>query len=70
MGVISDHKARAFGAAAARAFLKSDGTAGSGSSAAGPIQCDNVARLCARGFLSFRSTLSQWLFWPSGSTVV
>jgi len=30
MGVMSDHGAGAFGAAAARAFLKSEGTAGSG----------------------------------------
>jgi len=37
MGVMSDHNARAFGAEAARAFLKSDGTAGSGSSAAGAM---------------------------------
>ena len=34
MGVMSDHGAGAFGAAAARAFLKSEGTAGSGTFAA------------------------------------
>ena len=59
IGVMFDHNARAFGAAAARAFLKSDGprapvplpparcpdtTIGAADSACG----DNVARLCAR----------------------
>src|SRR5438874_5205025 len=37
LGVISDHKFLAFGAAAARAFLRSAGTSGSGSFAAGAI---------------------------------
>src|SRR4029453_12332135 len=37
LGVMSDHNARAFGAAAARAFRRSVGTVGSGSSAAGAI---------------------------------
>ena len=37
LGVISDHNARVFGAAAARAFLSAPGTVGSGSLSEGEI---------------------------------
>jgi hypothetical protein len=46
MGVMPDHNACAFGAAA-RAFRKSGGTLGSGSSPAGMISSDDVAYVCA-----------------------
>jgi hypothetical protein len=70
MGVMSDHSARAFGAAPARAFLRSAGISGSGSSAAGAISSVTTSPASApAASASFRSTLSQWLFWPSGSRV-
>src|SRR5213080_2825238 len=65
MGVMADHNTRAFGAAAARAFLRSAGTAvGSASSAAGAISSVTMSPASApAASRSFRSTLSQWLFW-------
>src|SRR5215471_3379981 len=67
MGVMFDHKARAFGAAA-RAFRRSAGTLGSSTSGASSSVTTSPA--CAPAdSLSFRLTLSQWLFWPSGSSV-
>src|SRR5262249_2947650 len=70
MGVMSDHNARALGAAA-RAFRRSAGTLGSGSARDGVIssvmRSPGSAPAASR---SFRFTLSQWLFWPSGSSVV
>src|SRR6478672_10744488 len=68
MGVISAHTARAFRAATARAFRRSEGTSGSGSSAAGDISSVTTSPVFAPALSrSFRSTLNQWLFWPSGS---
>src|SRR5438445_8736730 len=69
MGVMSDHNARAFGAAA-RAFRRSAGTLGSGSSPDGAIS-DVTTSLASAPAASriFRFTLSQWLLWPSGSSV-
>src|SRR5206468_9853792 len=70
MGVMSDHTVRAFGAAAARAFFRSGGTLGSGSSAAGAISRVTTSPASAPAASRiFRFTLSQWLFWPSGSSV-
>jgi hypothetical protein len=69
MGVMSDHNARAFGAAA-RAFRKSAGTLGSGSSPTGAISSVTTSPASAPAASRiFRLTLSQWLFWPSGSSV-
>src|SRR5213082_2012419 len=69
MGVMSDHNARAFGAAA-RAFRRSAGTLGSGSSPAGAISIVTTAPASAPAASRiFRFTLSQWLLWPSGSSV-
>lgn len=69
MGVMSDHNARAFGAAA-RAFRRSAGTLGSGSSLAGAISRLTTSPASAPAASRiFRSTLSQWLFCPSGSSV-
>src|SRR5213080_3437905 len=69
LGVMSDHNVRAFGAAAARAFFRSGGTSGSVSFPAGAISSVTMSPASAPAdLLSFRSTLSQWLFWPSGSS--
>jgi len=69
MGVISDHNARAFGAAA-RAVRRSAGTLGSGSVSDGAISSVTTSPASApAASRSFRFTLSQWLFWPSGSSV-
>src|SRR5436305_8546825 len=66
---MSDHNVRAFGAAAARAFRRSVGTSGSVSFPAGAISSVTMSPASAPAdLLSFRSTLSQWLFWPSGSS--
>ena len=68
MGVMSDHNARAFGAAA-RAFRRSAGTLGSGSSRAGAISSVTTSPASAPAASRiFRFTLSQWLPWPSGSS--
>ena len=59
----------AFGAAA-RAFRKSAGTLGSGSSPAGEISSVTTSPASAPAASRiFRFTLSQWLLWPSGSSV-
>src|SRR5207249_4493263 len=69
MGVMSDHNARAFGAAA-RAFRRSAGTLGSGSSPEGAISSVTTSPASApAASRTFRFTLSQWLLWPSGSSV-
>jgi hypothetical protein len=69
MGVMSDHNARAF-EAAARAFRRSAGTLGSGSSPAGAISRVTTSPASAPAASRiFRFTLSQWLLWPSGSSV-
>src|SRR5260370_16330714 len=69
MRVMSDQNARAFGAFA-RAFRRSAGTVGSGSFAAGAISSVTISPASApAASRSFRSTLSQWLFLPSGSSV-
>jgi len=69
-GVMSDHAARAFECAVARAFRRSAGTLGSGSSAAGAISSETMSPASApAASRSFRSTLSQWPPWPSGSSV-
>src|ERR1019366_5630727 len=69
-GVMSDHSARAFGWAAARAFRRSTGTLGSGSSATGAISSETTSPASAHAASrNFRSTLSQWPPWPSGSSV-
>src|SRR5207253_2413874 len=69
MGVMSDHNARAFGAAA-RAFRRSAGTLGSGSSPDGAISSVTTSPASAPAASRiFRFTLSQWLLWPSGSSV-
>src|SRR5438067_11297933 len=63
LGVMSDHTTRAFGAAAARALRRSVGTSGSVSLPAGAISSVTVSPASAPAdLLSFRSTLSQWLF--------
>src|SRR5438874_7963894 len=60
LGVMSDHNARAFGAATARAFLTSTGTFGSGSFAAGAISKVTMSSGSASAASrSLRSTLSQ-----------
>src|SRR5262249_44191835 len=66
MVVMSDHNARAFGAAAS-AFRRSGGTLGSSASSASSsvTTSPTSAPAASRNFLS---TLSQWLFWPSGSS--
>jgi hypothetical protein len=69
LGVMSDHNARAFGTAE-RAFRRSAGTLASSSSPAGAIS--SVTRSPATAPAAsriFRLTLSQWLLWPSGSSV-
>src|SRR4029453_16784448 len=59
-----------FGGAPARAFLRSAGTVGSDSSAADAISRVTTSPASAPAASpSFPSTLSQWLFWPSGSRV-
>jgi hypothetical protein len=69
MGVMSDHKARAF-SAAARALRRSAGTLGSGSFPTGAISSVTTSPASAPAASRiFRFTLSQWLFWPSGSSV-
>src|SRR5205814_9548145 len=69
MGVRSDHDARAFGAAA-RAFRRSVGTVGSGFAPAGAISRVTTSPASAPAASRiFRFTLSQWLLWPSGSSV-
>src|SRR5438094_10579360 len=69
MGVISDHNARAFGTAA-RAFRRSAGTLGSGSSSEGAISSVTTSPASApAASRSFRFALSQWLLWPSGWSV-
>src|SRR5260370_33675903 len=69
MGVMSDHKARAFGAAA-RVFRRSAGTLGSGCSPDGAISSVMTSPASAPAASRvFRFTLSQWLLWPSGSSV-
>ena len=69
LGVMSDHTVRVFGAAAARAFRRSVGIVGSVSAAAGAISSVTMSPASAPAdLLSFRSTLSQWLFSPSGSS--
>src|SRR5947208_892879 len=66
LGVMSDHNVRAFGATA-RAFFRSGGTSGSVSFPAGAISSMTMSPASAPAdLLSFRSTLSQWLFWPVG----
>jgi len=68
-GVMSDHNARAFGAAA-RAFRRSAGTLGSGSAPADAISSVTMSPASAPAdWRIFRLTFSQWLFWPSGSSV-
>ena len=47
MGVMSDHNARAFGAAVASALRRSAGMVGSGSSAAGAISRVTMSPACA-----------------------
>ena len=60
MGVMSDHTARVFEAAAARAFFRSVGISGSVSFAAGAISSVTMSPASAPAdLLSFRSTLSQ-----------
>src|SRR5262245_42745967 len=67
MVVMSDHTARAFGAAAS-AFRRSGGTLGS--TASGSISSVTTSPASApAASRNFRLTLSQWLFWPSGSSV-
>ena len=67
LGVMSDHNPRAFEGAAARAFLRSAGTAGS--AAVGAIsRVTTSPASAAAASRSFRFTFSQWLFWPSGSS--
>jgi hypothetical protein len=69
IGVMSDHNARAFGDAA-RAFRRSAGTLGSGSSPDGAISSVTTSPASAPAASHiFRFTLSQWLLWPSGSSV-
>src|SRR6266436_5340265 len=69
MGVMSDHNTRAFGAVA-RAFRRSAGTLGSGSSPDGAISSVTTSPASAPAASRiFRFTLSQWLLWPSGSSV-
>src|SRR5262245_19642464 len=67
MVVMSDHNARAFGATAS-AFRRSAGTVGSSASGAISSATTSPASAPAASRI-FRFTLSQWLFWPSGSTV-
>src|SRR5262249_32099588 len=70
LGVMSDHTARVFAAAAPRAFFRSAGIAGSSSLAAGAISSVTTSPASAPAASRiFRFTLSQWLFWPSGSSV-
>src|SRR5262245_43408271 len=66
--VMSAHNARAFGADAASAFRRSGGTLGSSASGASSsvTMSPATAPVASR---NFRFTLSQWLFWPSGSSV-
>src|SRR5437899_2910035 len=65
--VISSHNARAFGSAAS-AFRRSAGTVGS--SASDPSSSVTSSPESApAALLNFWFTLSQWLFWPSGSSV-
>src|SRR5262245_40113626 len=65
---MSAHNARAFGAAAASAFRKSGGTLVS--TASGAISSVTTSPAFApAASRTFRFTLSQWLFWPSGSNV-
>src|SRR5262245_37033033 len=66
--VMSAHNARAFGAAAASAFRRSGGTLGSSASGASSSVTMSPATAPAAS-RNFRFTLSQWLFWPSGSSV-
>src|SRR5438477_5784021 len=67
---MSAHTARAFGWAAARALRRSAGTLGSGSSATGAISSETTLPASApAASRNFRSTLSQWPPWPSGSSV-
>src|SRR5947207_15003506 len=69
LGVMSDHNVRAFGAAAARAFFRSVGTSDSVSFPAGAISSVTMSPASASAASrSFRSTLTQWLFWPSASS--
>src|SRR5437660_9095937 len=69
MGVMSDQTARAFGPAA-RAFRRSAGTLGCGSSPTGAISSVTTSPASAPAASRIvRFTLSQWLFWPSGSSV-
>ena len=69
MGVMSDHEARASGAAAS-ALRRSGGTFGSGSLPDGTISSVTMSPTSAAApSRSFRVTLSQWLRWPSGSSV-
>src|SRR5262245_55566209 len=67
MVVMSDHNARAFGATAS-AFRRSAGTVGSSASGAISSATTSPASAPAASRI-FRFTLSQWLFWPSGSSV-
>src|SRR5437870_1779050 len=69
MGVMSDHNARDFGAAA-RAFRRSAGTLTVDSSPDGAISSvtTSPASVPAASRI-FRFTLSIWLLWPSGSSV-
>src|SRR5947199_4620598 len=67
-----DGSVMSFGAsgAAARAFRRSAGTLGSGSSPAGAISSVTTSPASAPAASRiFRFTLSQWLLWPSGSSV-
>jgi len=67
--VMSDHNARAFGAAAS-AFRRSAGTLASGSSPADMISSVTTSPTSAPAASRvFLFTLSQWLRWPSGSSV-
>src|SRR5690606_26280575 len=68
-GVMSDQVALAAGFAAS-ALRRSAGTLGSGSTATGAISSATVSPTAApAASRSALSTLSQWLPWPSGSSV-
>jgi hypothetical protein len=69
MGVMSDHNARAFGAAA-RDPRRSAGTLGSDFSPTDRISSVTTSPTSAPAASRiFLPTLSQWLRWPSGSSV-
>src|SRR5262249_17338091 len=69
LAVMPDHTVRVFPPALVRASFRSGGTSGSTSFAAGAISTATTSPAFAPADSdSFRSTLSQWLFWPSGSS--